>query len=215
MDINPSLQIPWLVRQRNRSWIRGLGKKPQNSRKSELIHWRQCLLSGATEPCPLGFRETFACIHVILHNVTATCGVLTRLPYKLAKNGMRVKTSADPRLKNKLQVYMASEANWLMHFEYFLNSDTIKKSEAFSGWFLLIRLDSYNQVLMHLPSFVLPWIKSKTSTLILPTSLLTVTQCFTPPSLTFCITSKQTLSDTLCDRHVWLSIRIVMGNQSI
>ena len=50
----------WLVHQRNRSWINGLGKNPQ---KSELIHWRQCLLSGATEPCPL--RETLACIHVI------------------------------------------------------------------------------------------------------------------------------------------------------
>ena len=68
----------WLVRQRSRSWIKGLGKNP-------LIHWRQCLLSGATEPCPLGLRETLACIHVIPHNVTATCGVLTRLPAKLAK----------------------------------------------------------------------------------------------------------------------------------
>ena len=28
----------WLVRQRNRSWIKGLGKNPQNSQKSELIH---------------------------------------------------------------------------------------------------------------------------------------------------------------------------------
>ena len=54
----------WLVRQRNRSWIKGLGKNPQ---KSELIHWRQCLLSGATEPCPLGLRETLAYIQVILH----------------------------------------------------------------------------------------------------------------------------------------------------
>ena len=42
----------------NRSWIKGSGKNPQ---KSELIHWRQCLLSGATEPCPLGLRETLAC----------------------------------------------------------------------------------------------------------------------------------------------------------
>ena len=56
----------WLVHQRNRSWINGLGKNPQ---KSELIHRRQCLLSGATEPCPLGLRETLACIHVIPHNV--------------------------------------------------------------------------------------------------------------------------------------------------
>ena len=56
--INPSLQIcAW-----NRSWIKGLGKNPQ---KSELIHWRQCLLSGGTEACSLGLRETPACIHVI------------------------------------------------------------------------------------------------------------------------------------------------------
>ena len=37
----------WLVRQRNRPWIKGLGKNPQTS---ELIHSWQCLLSGATEP---------------------------------------------------------------------------------------------------------------------------------------------------------------------
>ena len=51
----------WLVRQRNRSWIKGLGKNPQTS---ELIHWRQCLLSEATKPCPLELRETLVCIHV-------------------------------------------------------------------------------------------------------------------------------------------------------
>ena len=39
----------WPVRQRNRSWIKGLDKNPQ---KTELIQWQQCLLSGATEPCP-------------------------------------------------------------------------------------------------------------------------------------------------------------------
>ena len=48
--------------QQNRSWIKGLGKNPQ---KSELIHWRQCLLSGGTEACSLALRETPACIHVI------------------------------------------------------------------------------------------------------------------------------------------------------
>ena len=40
----------WLVhvhvRQRKRSWIKGLVKNPQ---KSELIHCWQCLLSGVTE----------------------------------------------------------------------------------------------------------------------------------------------------------------------
>ena len=48
--------------QQNRSWIKGLGKNPP---KSELIHWRQCLLSGGTEACSLWLRETPACIHVI------------------------------------------------------------------------------------------------------------------------------------------------------
>ena len=81
----------WLVRQRNRSWIKGLGKNPQ---KSELIHWWQCLLSGATEPCPLGLWETLACIHVIPHNVTATCGVLIRLPAKLSKTECMLSRSA-------------------------------------------------------------------------------------------------------------------------
>ena len=47
--------------QQNRSWIKGLGKHPQ---KSELIHWRQCLLSGGTEACSLGLRETPASSNV-------------------------------------------------------------------------------------------------------------------------------------------------------
>ena len=36
--------------------------------------------------------------------VTATSGMLTQLPAKLSKNGMRVKTSGDRRLKKKLRV---------------------------------------------------------------------------------------------------------------
>ena len=51
----------WLVRQRHRSWIKGLGK---NHKKSELVHCLQCLLSGATQPWPQGLRETMVCIHV-------------------------------------------------------------------------------------------------------------------------------------------------------
>ena len=62
MDINPSLQICGLEHQRNRSWIKGLGKNPQ---KSKLIHWRQCLLSRGTEACSIRLRETVACIHII------------------------------------------------------------------------------------------------------------------------------------------------------
>ena len=63
--------------QENRSWIKGLCKNPQ---KSELIHWRQCLLSGGTEACSLGLLETPACIHVIqrLSQLATTSGVLTR-----------------------------------------------------------------------------------------------------------------------------------------
>ena len=57
----------WLVRQRNRSWIKRLGKNPQ---KSELVHCLQCLLSGATEPWPHGLRETIACIQVERHDGT-------------------------------------------------------------------------------------------------------------------------------------------------
>ena len=93
---NLCLELQW-----NRLWIKGLGKNPQ---KSELIHRRQCLLSGGTEACSLGLRGTPACILVILMFVTATSGVLTRLPAKLSKNGMRVQTSADRRSKIKWRV---------------------------------------------------------------------------------------------------------------
>ena len=40
----------WLVRLRNRSWIKGLGKNPQ---KSELIHCLQCLLSRLPNHKPM------------------------------------------------------------------------------------------------------------------------------------------------------------------
>ena len=87
----------------------------QKSQQSERIHWRPCLLSGATEPCPLRLRETLACIHIIQHNVMprVTCWHGSR-PNSQKKNGMRVKTSADARLEKKLRVYTASDANWLM-----------------------------------------------------------------------------------------------------
>ena len=62
MDYKSVVTNLCLELQQNRSWIKGLGKNPQ---KSELIHWRQCLLSGGTEACSLGIRETPACIHVI------------------------------------------------------------------------------------------------------------------------------------------------------
>ena len=43
----------------------------------------------ATEPCPLGLRETLTA------QCHATCGVLTRLPAKLAKEGSAQKDAAD------------------------------------------------------------------------------------------------------------------------
>ena len=46
--------------------------------------------------------------------VTATSGVLTRLPAKLSKNRMRVYTLSDRRSEKKLRVYTASEAKGLM-----------------------------------------------------------------------------------------------------
>ena len=86
----------WLVRQRNRSCIKGLGKNPQ---KSELIHWRQCLLSGATEPCPLGLRETsctmsrprVVCWHGSRQNSPKTECVLRRPPIGGWKKNCRFK----------------------------------------------------------------------------------------------------------------------------
>ena len=88
----------WLERQRNRSWIR------QKSTKE----WTHSLTAV---PFVRGHRSVFprtprnSC-GVYRHptNVTATCGVLIRLPAKLSKNRMRVKTSADRRLKIKLRV---------------------------------------------------------------------------------------------------------------
>ena len=77
----------WLVRQRNRSWIKGWGKNPQ---KSELVHCWQCLFSGATEPWTHGLRETITCIHVSQRNGTpwVTCWQGSRP--KHTQIGMRV-----------------------------------------------------------------------------------------------------------------------------
>ena len=79
----------WLVYQRNRSWIKGLGQKSTKE-------WTLSLLAvpfvWATEPWPPGLREMIACIQVKRHNGTAcmACWHLTRLPPKHTKIGMRV-----------------------------------------------------------------------------------------------------------------------------
>ena len=100
----------WLVRQRNRSWIKGLGK---NTQKSELINWRQCLLSGPPNRFPSDSEK-----HLRVYTSSRT---MSRHVWRVdmapgqtrKKNRMRVKTSANPRLKNILLVYTASNANWL------------------------------------------------------------------------------------------------------
>ena len=72
----------WLVRQRNRSWIKGLGKKTTLTAVP--------FVRGHRTVSPRTLRNT--CVHT-RHpaHVTATCGVLTPLPAKLAKNGMRLR----------------------------------------------------------------------------------------------------------------------------
>ena len=62
----------WLVRQRNGSWIKGLCKKPQ---KSELVHWTPRNDCMYTSQAPRWH---------------AMRGMLTRLPRKHTKIGMRV-----------------------------------------------------------------------------------------------------------------------------
>ena len=93
--------------QQNRSWIKGLGKNP-------FTH------SLTAVPFVRGHRSVFPRIprntgvytsHPSF--VTATSGVLTRLPAKLSKNGMRVYTLSDRQSEQKLRVYTASEAKGL------------------------------------------------------------------------------------------------------
>ena len=88
----------WPERQWNRSWIRHQAK----------IHKRVNSFIDGSAFC-LGHRSVFpqtprnSCVYTRHPTfVTATRGVLTRLPAKLSKNGMRVKKSADRRLKIKL-----------------------------------------------------------------------------------------------------------------
>ena len=85
--------------QQNRSWIKGLGKNPQ---KSELIHWRQCLLSGGTEACSLGLRETPACIHIIQHLSQPRVACWHGFRKNSQKNGMRVYDAVRQAVKKKI-----------------------------------------------------------------------------------------------------------------
>ena len=90
MDINPSLQIcSWIRLKSTKEWTHSLTAVP--------------FVRGHRSVFPRTPRIT--CVYT-RHPmfVTATSGVLTWLPAKLSKNGMRVKTSADRRSKIKLRV---------------------------------------------------------------------------------------------------------------
>ena len=85
--------------QQNRSWIKGLGKNP-------FTHSIPFTHSLTAVPFVRGHRSVFPRTprntgvytrHPTF--VTATSGVLTRLPAKLSKNGMRVYTLSDRRSK--------------------------------------------------------------------------------------------------------------------
>ena len=92
----------WVVRQRNRQkstteWTHSLTAVP--------------LVRGHRTVSPRILINT--CMYT---RHPAQCHVLTWPPAKLTKNSMRVKASADPRLKKKLRVYTPSDANWLIQY---------------------------------------------------------------------------------------------------
>ena len=100
--------------QQNRSWIKGLGKNP-------FTHSIPFTHSLTAVPFVRGHRSVFPRTprNTGVHTrhptfVTATSGVLTRLPARLSKNRMRVYTLSDMRSKKKFRVYTASEAKGLI-----------------------------------------------------------------------------------------------------
>ena len=122
---------------------KGLGKNPQ---KSELIHWRQCLLSGGTEACSLELRETLARIHVIpqmsqprvvcwhgyRQNSQKTECVLRRrsaVENKIAGlNGLR-----SEQVKNKKMIGW----KWLLSFMWIFENFHGKKNSITISWSLI------------------------------------------------------------------------------
>ena len=62
-------------------------------------------------------------------------GVLTRLPEKLSKKGMRVYTLSDRRSKKILRVYMASERVHLTNYFYCLKLDNTCTSVTIRAYF--------------------------------------------------------------------------------
>ena len=81
----------WLERQLNRSWIRDYAK----------IQERVNSFIDGSAFCPGAPKKRLSVTRHPMF-VTAMSGVLTRLPAKLSKNGMHVKTSADRVFENKI-----------------------------------------------------------------------------------------------------------------
>ena len=79
-----------------------------------LIPWQQCLLSGGTEACSLGLRETPACIHVIQRLSQPRVACWHGFRPNSQKTECVFYTLSDMRSEKKLRVYTASEAKGLM-----------------------------------------------------------------------------------------------------
>ena len=110
---------PWLLRQKNRSSIKGLGKNEQKEWTHSLFAVQ--IVRNHLDVVELTPRSK--CVYTRhLDLCHATSGVLTSQPPEHAKIGMRVKTLSDRRHNKILRVNTASGANWLMqHLYYSIN----------------------------------------------------------------------------------------------
>ena len=100
----------------NRSWIKGLGKNPQ---KSELIHWRQCLLSGGIKRVPSDSEK-----HRRVYTSSNVCHshewrVDTASGKTLKKRNACLHTVRQA-VEKKLRVYMSSEAKGLKRYMWLI-----------------------------------------------------------------------------------------------
>ena len=132
--INLCLELP-----QNLSWIKGLGKNP-------FTHSIPFTHSLTAVPFVRGHRSVFPRTprntgvytrHPTF--VTATSGVLTRLPAELSKNRMRVYTLSDMQSEKKLRVYTASEAKGLsrQHNHVFVNPNSLDNKG--SCWIFIVQ----------------------------------------------------------------------------
>ena len=95
------------------------GIRQKSTKKSELIHCLQCLLSRATQLWPQGFRETVACIQVNCHDGTPRVACLQVFRQNTQKSECVYRRSPIGRPNKNVWVYTASDANWLTSFHIF------------------------------------------------------------------------------------------------